>query len=233
MSAVADSSVDYEMPAADDLPATEFPYRSISRTAILALVLGLLSSLALAFVSLTVLAIVGLVLGISSWRNIRRFPEELTGSGLAMTGAVLSGLFLVGAVAWHTYDYLTEVPEGYQRVAFYELQPNPENRGEIIPKQAIELSGEKVFIKGYVHPGVASMGKVKHFVLVPDMGTCCFGGQPKRNTDMIEVVIEDGEGIRYSTRQRKLSGTFLVGQPRNSVGGLHSVMYAMEADKAK
>lgn len=231
MSAVAES-VEYEEPVAQDLAATEFPYRSINRTAVLALVLGLLSSLALAFLPLTVLPIVGLVLGISSWRTIRRFPEEFTGKGFAAAGALLSGLFLVSGVAWHTYDYLTEVPEGYHRVAFYELQPNPENRGEIIPKEALQLSGSKVFIKGYVHPGVASMGKVKHFVLVPDMGTCCFGGQPKRNTDMIEVVIPEGEGIRYNTRLRKLAGTFLVGQPRN-VGELHSVMYAMQADKAK
>jgi hypothetical protein len=76
------------------------------------------------------------------------------------------------------------------------------------------------------------MGKVKHFVLVPDMGTCCFGGQPKRNTDMIEVMVKEGEGIRYNTRVRKLAGTFLVDQPRN-VGELHGVMYAMQADQAK
>ena len=95
------------------------------------------------------------------------------------------------------------------------------------------LQGKKVFVKGYVHPGVASMGKVKHFVLVPDMGTCCFGGQPKRNTDMIEVVVGTGEGIRYSTRLRKIAGTFLVDRPRESVGGLHSVMYAMEAERAQ
>ena len=48
----------------------------------------------------------------------------------------------------------------------------------IAPK-AIELTGKPIFIKGYMHPGVASMGKVNHFILVPDMGTCCFGGQPK------------------------------------------------------
>ena len=232
MSAVAEPAVDYETAPQDAAGESEFPYRSVSRTAVLALVLGLLSGLSLWFVSLTVLAVVGLVLGISSFRAIRRFPEELTGSGMAITGAVLSAVFLVAAVSWHTYDYLTEVPDGYTRVAFYELQPNPENQGEIVPKLAQEISGKKVFIKGYVHPGVASNGKVKHFVLVPDMGTCCFGGQPKRSTDMIEVVLNEGEGIRYNTRLRKLAGTFYLGPPRNSVG-LQNVMYAMEAQQAQ
>jgi len=205
------------------------PYRSISRSAIISAVLAVLSLLALISPALLVLPVVGLVLGLSALSAIRRFPLEYTGRGLAIAGTVLCGAIAVGGTAMHTYVYLTEVPEGYQRISFADLQPEP-GRPEPIPDGAVELSGDKVFIKGYMHPGVASSGKVNHFILVPDMGTCCFGGQPKA-TDMIEVVVEDDAyRVAYATRRMKLTGTFAVHPPRQSLG-LTDVWYQLRADK--
>lgn len=210
------------------------PYRAISRSAIVAAILGVFSLLGLAFSSLLLLAIVGIVLGLTALSTIRRYPNEYTGTRLAIFGIVLSAVTFVGGSALHTYVYLTEMPDWAKvRLTFAELQPDKDHPELPISPEAVELSGEDVFIKGYMHPGVASMGKVKHFILVPDMGTCCFGGQPKM-TDMIEVaIVGDARPIAYSTRTVKLAGKFSVnpyGQPRL---GLNNVCYQLEARYVK
>lgn len=204
------------------------PYRSLSRSAVLSVVLGVVSLLAFFAPPLLALAIVGLVLGLTALSAIKRFPMEYSGRGLALTGTALCGVILVTGGAWHTYVYQTEVRDGYERISFATLQPEP-GRPELVPDEAVNLNGKQVFIKGYMHPGVASSGKVDHFILVPDMGTCCFGGQPKA-TDMIEVVIpDDAYRVSYAPRRIKLHGTFGVSPPRNSLG-LKDVLYHLQAD---
>jgi hypothetical protein len=208
------------------------PYRSVSRSAIVSVVLGVLSLLSLFSPALLLLPVVGFVLGLTALSAIRRFPLEYTGRGLALAGTVLCGLVAVGSTAKHVHEYLTEVSDGYSRISFADLQPEP-GRPEPIPPQAIDLHGKPVFIKGYMHPGVASSGKVNHFILVPDMGTCCFGGQPK-GTDMIEVVIpDDAYRIAYAPRRIKLEGTFAVTPRPTESLGLTDVWYHMKADRVK
>jgi hypothetical protein len=205
---VATELPSYAPPEAADLAQ----YRSLSRAAILSLVLGVASIAGLAFPSLLVLPLVGLVLGLVGLSTIRRYSTEYTGVKIAAAGIALSGCLFVGGASWHTYDYLTEVPEGYIRTGFWELQPDPDRPELPVSPKSLELSGKNVFIKGYIHPGVASNGKVDRFILVPDMGTCCFGGDPKA-TDMIEVHIPDpGQRLAYSRTRIKLAGKFEVSQ---------------------
>jgi hypothetical protein len=215
-------------------------YRTFSRSALLALILSVVSLLAFFVSWLLVLPIVSLVLGLTALSTIRRYPEEYTGAGAAMTAIGLStGAFLLAATL-HAVEYATEVPEGYARISFSELQPNMKepaslirNLDAILPKRAGELNGQPVFIKGYMHPGVATNGKVDHFILVPDLGTCCFGGQPKA-TDMIEVKIKpEASRVKYSTRTIKLAGKFVLADRSSDFGDLHSVVYHLEADMAK
>jgi hypothetical protein len=125
---------------------------------------------------------------------------------------------------------MTEMPDWAEaRVSFADLQPDRNHPELPISPQAIELNGKDIFIKGYMHPGVASMGKVKHFILVPDMGTCCFGGQPKM-TDMVEVaIVGDAPAIPYSTRTVKLAGKFSVHPYGQQRLGLNNVCYQLEA----
>ncbi len=187
-------------------------YRSVSRAAIVSLVLGVASIAGLAFSSLLVLPLVGLVLGLVGLSTIRRYPAEYTGTRTAGLGIALCSVFFVAGTSWHTYDYLTEVPEGHIRTSFWELQPDPDRPELPVSPQSLDLKGQKVFIKGYIHPGVASRGKVDRFILVPDMGTCCFGGDPKA-TDMIEVYIPDpSQRLAYSRTRVKLAGTFEVSE---------------------
>ena len=215
-------------------------YRTISRSAVIALILALVSLLAFFVSWLLVLPVVSVVLGLTALSTIRRYPEEYTGTGAALAAVGIStGTFLLAAT-WHAIDYSTEVPEGYARISFSELQPDRKdphslirNRDSILPRRAAELSGQQVFIKGYMHPSVETTGKVDHFILVPDMGTCCFGGQPKA-TDMIEVKIKpDVSRVKYSTRTIKLAGRFVLAEQSSEFGKLHSVVYHLEADIAK
>lgn len=248
MSAVSDmSDMSYS-----STEGTEFQtYRAISRSAVIAAVLAVLASLVFVFAFVSVFSRVGdavplgtvasliggigFVLGLTAVFTIRRYPAEYTGLRLAYVAVLASFVALVGGASAATYTYATEVPEGYTRLGFYDLQPDPEFPELPIPPKAIESSGKRVFIKGYMHPGVAggATAKVNHFILVPDMGTCCFGGQPKP-TDMIEVHIPPSQsGVAYSTRTLKLAGTFTVNRYPTDSLGLNNVWYYLEVDQVR
>ncbi len=201
-------------------------YRVVSKTAVLSLSFAVLSIAAFVSPGMAFLPLAGVVFGVLSLRAFRQYPDELTGKIPAVLGTVTSGLLLVGSIGLHTYIFLTEVPEGFERQSFHELQPDKEHPEMPIPPKALELHGKRVFIKGYVHPGVAQMGPVDHFLLVPDMGTCCFGGQPKL-TDMIEVKLTKGQTLAYSMRKRALAGTFQVDPTISAPDGSQGPCYRL------
>ena len=206
-------------------------YRVLSVSAVSSLVLALVSLPALLFVRLAIVPLVGLILGLRALRQIRQRPEELTGKGVALAGTLLSLAVFVGSVSLATLNYVTEVPEGYQRISFVDLQPVRERPDIPVSPASLDLNGQRVFVKGYVYPDDTG-GDLQRFVLVPDMGTCCFGGQPKL-TDMIEVTLKDPLRIRYSVMRRKLAGVLKVDTEKKPVSGLDGVYYQLEADYVK
>jgi len=226
------------------------PYRAISRSAIISAVMAAirmpLVALALyatasRYGDAVTLGLIGslfaaaaIVLGLAALWTIRRYPSEYTGGRLARTGLVGGVVLLVAALPVSVYTYATEVPAGYTRVWFDELKRLDEDQpGLPVSPRSLELSGQKIFIKGYMHPSVASTGRVKHFILVSDFGTCCFGGQPKP-THMIEVHFPDKiQGVAYSTRTLKLAGTFLLADRPIQSLGLSGVWYHMEVDQVR
>jgi hypothetical protein len=243
------------MSAATDYPSASArdpelaPYRAISRSAVVSLGLALIS-LPLVVIAVysaifrygdavplgslgAALGLFAFILGWAGLSTIRRYPSEYTGRRLAWIGLLGGVVLLVVGVSVSSYTYATEVPDGYARVGFWELQPDPEHPELPISPKAIELSGKQIFIKGYMHPGVASMGRVDHFILVNDFGTCCFGGQPKP-THMIEVFVPDGaQRVAYSTRRLKIAGTFVVtDRPMQSLG-LNGVWFHLKLDKVQ
>ena len=220
-----------EIPAASE--SRQFvPYRSVSKTAIISFVLAFLSLASLLTPMFIALPLAGLLFGLAGLINIRRFPNELTGRFLAISGMVICTLWIAGAASAHTYTYVTEVPDGYERMSFWDLKPE-KGADDIIPASARSLDGKRVFVKGYVHPGVASQGDIREFILVGDMGTCCFGGQPKL-TDMISVRLKRPLHIHYSQRIRRLAGTLRVStEVKEVAGGLSGGIYELEADYLK
>ena len=220
-------------------------YRTVSKSAIVAAMLALPAVLCAVYSIGTQLGLeampvvlplplVGVTLSIIALSAIRRYPNEYVGKPVAQLAMLVHVSVLAVSIPVHTYIQATEVPEGYQPINFSQLQPDPEKGEVIVPRTAFDLTGKRVFIKGYIHPGVASSGKVDHFILVRDFGTCCFGGTPQP-THMMEVKIANtAPRVQYSTRLVRLAGTFAISPPRSATGlDMQGVIYYLEADYVK
>ena len=204
-------------------------YRELCKFAVFAAIFAIMALLGLMISVLSVFGVAAVILGLYSIARIRRNPSELTGIIAAYFGVAFGSVVFVASVALHVFIYMTEVPEGYARVTFAQLQPDKEHPELPISPLSLELDGQQIFIKGYVHPGVSGQRNVRSFVLVRDMGTCCFGGQPEL-TDMIEVTLREPLSIRYSTRRRKLGGVLTVSEDRKKIGGIDGGYYKLDAD---
>ena len=143
-----------------------------------------------------------------------------------MVGIVAALLFGSTGMARQYYEYATEVPEGYARISYAELQPPEGERTDMVPSDAMALDGKKVFIKGYVYPGQKMQG-ITQFLLVRDQGTCCFGGNPKI-TDRIQVALGDPHGFAFSNGVFKVAGTFHVTPPSRAVDAGGAVFYHLD-----
>ncbi|MEO1524284.1 MAG: hypothetical protein AAFX06_02560 [Planctomycetota bacterium] len=210
----------------------EFPYRALSRSAICSLILCAMAVFGLIppFEIALALALLGLIAGLVSLRTIRRYPNEFSGLGLAKFTVTANVLLLAGGLGLHSYIYITEVPPGHVRVPFFKLRFKAE------PDQptadALAMNGEDVFVRGYIHPASGG-GMLRQFILVGDLGTCCFGGQPK-SSEMIEVTLTDGQTIKGGMTRRKLAGKFTVNNvARKQTDFDNPVFYRLKASMAK
>jgi len=211
-------------PRVDGLPEGE--YRALSSSAVVSVLAGVASLTTMLDWVLGLVPAIGILMGLRALWQIRSNPEELTGTKVAAVGIALCALFWAGGWGWLAYDYYTEVPPGHLRISYAELQPDAAT-GAPIPSTAKQLDGQKIFIKGYVYPGPQKAG-IKHFILVRDNGTCCFGGPEPKLNDMIEVKLTEPLSIEYSARVFKLAGTFHVNaSDLDSVG---KVLYQLDAD---
>lgn len=210
-----------------------FPYRALSRGAIASIIFAVvaLPGLVPVFSPLLALAPLGMVAAVIGLRSIRRYPQEFSGAALARFGLLANAVVFFGGVGLHSYIYLTEVPEGYTRVAFYELQ-SPTGSPSGPTDKAIAIDGESIFLKGYIHPSSGS-GMLRQFILVPDLGTCCFGGQPDSN-DMIEVTLSGGQTAKAGLIKKKLAGTFRLNRAPVEITDFDNpVYYQLRVDQIR
>ncbi len=220
-------------------------YRSLSSWAVGCLVLSLVGLALFAllgpdgFVLYAPILIAGVLFGAMGLYRVRRHGFELTGEKVARVGLVLNTtIFLVGGI-WAAVVYLTEVPEGYDRISFYTLDSEGASASSPISAEVAKYDGKPVFIKGYVHPGVNGLGNISRFVLVGDLSVCCFGGQPKP-WDMVEVDLKPGHELTYDMKRHRLWGTMSIDTtPHMAVGSTKEAMgdkqlqggfYHLEAD---
>lgn len=204
-------------------------YRAVSWSAVSALTLSIFSLLAFIFVTPLVLALAAVILGLYASWVVNRYRDELTGGLMAKLAIALGGFSLVVFGGLHWYTYLTEVPDGYSRISFRDLQPDDPR--SLLPASALALDGQQVFVKGYVLP--SDRGRhIKKFILVPDLGTCCFGGDPKI-TDMIEVTLLDHPGLSFSFRRQGLAGTFHVESRPTAAADGQGVIYRLDAEHVR
>jgi len=203
------------------------------RTAITGMVLllpGCIWTLGIIPMPILFLPLLGLILGILGQSSIRKYPEELIGKTAAGLGVTLGAALFIGGIACHALIYSTEVPEGYQRMLFDVLKAGS-GMPDFPPLTAQEMDGKRIFIKGYIYPGQKRHG-LTEFVLVPDLGTCCFGGSPKQ-THMVEVILQNGLTLNYSMTKRGLAGTLKVNPTLQPVANRPGVYYQLIADYAK
>jgi hypothetical protein len=203
-------------------------YRSLSLLAVATFGLAVLAMPALIMSWLLFFPLLGIIIGLFAIRSLRGRSQEMAGIGLAWAGLFLNITLLSVGAARASYVYATEVPDGYERVNFNELQPDSARPDLPVPPFAIGLDEQRVFVKGYVYPDERGT-QLKQFVLVPDLGTCCFGGQPKL-TDMIEITLADPLRTQYSRRKHKLGGILKVDTRIKPISGLEGVYYRLEAD---
>jgi hypothetical protein len=204
-------------------------YKALSSLAVVSFAAGLLSALTFLGWSLAAIPMVGIVAGVLALRQIRSSPEGYTGELFALVGTLLCGLLWMAGWSRLAYVHATEVPPGYERISYDDLQIDPAQPEALPPVRAAELDGKKVFIKGYVYqPTGGQTSGIKRFILVRDKGQCCFGGNPKI-TDMIEVKLTGDLEAEFNMQVRKLAGTFRIGAGQ-SMHGLTGALYHLDAD---
>lgn len=219
------------LPVSADL-AGEMDYQPMPLSAPVALFLGIAAFSGLMGLFGLGLAVVGILVSLGSWLQIKASKGQYSGSTLALVGGGLSGFFLVLGSYFMISDYRAELPPGYQRVNF----PNEiAEKGFLIVDGRRELHpdvkpfvDQPIFIKGYMWDSGATQGS---FILLKDNGKCCFGGSPAPN-DMIEVRVEKGMTVTYISGLVAVAGTFRANPdalPNEPV----YVMEAQHVDRAK
>jgi hypothetical protein len=214
-------------------------YRAMSSGAVVGLVLGLLSALMLgaaanslgAALVVAPVPILGIVISLRALAQIRRLPEDYTGSGLAKFGLSLSAFFLVSGLGAAAYVYATEVPDGYERISFLSMKPGEleERAGTLIPENIQRLDGERVFIKGYMRPP-AQRSNLSAFLLVRDNQQCCFGPLADvKYFDQMRVELARPLKAEYSTGVYRVGGRLKI-HPENAAPGNPQPVYTLVAD---
>jgi hypothetical protein len=224
----------------------EFEYRPMSTGAIASLVFGALSTM-IFFAGrdgfqnallLTPLPLIGIAVGLRAMSAMRANPDQFTGGSMAKIGVALSAIALVGGLGFSGYVYATEVPDGYARTSFFELQPDEIDLrgGHAIPPDIAALDGKKVFIKGYIRPDSTNNGysqNISQFLLVRDSANCCFGDlSTVKYFDQMLVQMTGKKRVDYSPGLFRMGGTLRV-FPQNAQDMAQGPAFVLEADYAK
>ena len=88
-----------------------------------------------------------------------------------------------------------------------------QEKGGNIPKDVVELSGSKVRLTGFMIP-LDQADKIKQFVLVPDLFSCCFG-QPPQVQHSIIVGCPEGKAVSYYPEQITVEGRLKVEEKKD------------------
>lgn len=222
MSAIANHSTEAVAPEAEQ-------YQALSSLAVASLAFGVFSLLALLDWSLGVVPVVGVLFGLRALSRIRRYPDEFTGALLAKAGIALSVVFLLSGWARLSYVRATEVPDGYERLSFSDLQIDKSSLR--LSTSQLALDGKGVYIKGYIRSvGLPSRRDIKEFLLVRDNNTCCFGATLPNVGDMIHVKMGDLPPLDYRTSVVRMAGSLRV-TPDSARQG--QAVYHLDAEYCK
>jgi hypothetical protein len=209
-------------------PTADSPYRSLSGLSVASLILGILSVLVFVDWLLAILPATAIVLALLALRQIRSQGSDWVGVGLARSGAALALVFWILGYGWLLLAQAKEIPYGYTAVSYYDLQADPEVRGQWVPPFAQSLDGKKVFVKGYMYPS-RQQSSLKRFVVSRDNGTCPYCLPNPRPTDLIQVELTGDLRINYTDRMLHIGGLLHV-QPEPKPGQPPAAAYRLVAD---
>jgi len=88
-----------------------------------------------------------------------------------------------------------------------------QEKGGNIPKDVQALTGTTVRLTGFMIP-LDQADKIKQFVLVPDLFSCCFG-QPPQVQHSIIVSCPDGKAVSYYPEQIQVEGKLNVQEKKD------------------
>jgi Domain of unknown function (DUF4190) len=136
-------------PIENELPT----YRAISTQAVFSVVCGVLALLSVANSYFFLFAVLAVILGISADRSIKRYPDMLTGSGLAKTGVAMGLIFGLGIYTITTVQgvihrrdaeifakYYADVLKNQRMAELLWLELPPSQRKSVSPEEALEKS---------------------------------------------------------------------------------------------
>ncbi|MEX0613488.1 MAG: hypothetical protein WD229_15325, partial [Pirellulales bacterium] len=153
----------------------------------------------------------------------------------ASSGLILSLTFLLGGLAYGSYVYATEVPDGYARISFNAMKPDAlqERGGMVVPPEIAALDGKKVFIKGYIRPDSIKVSRgIDRFLLVRDNNQCCFGDlSTVKYHDQVLVEMAGSRRLDFSDGILRMGGVLKV-EPRNAARGPLAPVFSLRADYA-
>ncbi len=224
------SSLGLELPQGGYLEE-EFSYRPVPVLVSISAGLVILGLSSFLTEWMLVLPLLGMFAALMAMRKIRNSEGAYSGAGACKAMMVCASLIIVGAGSLHAMAYITEVPEGYQRVSFasdISAHGMKVVEGKVeLPEAVQKLQNQPIFIKGYMYPSKQTAGITK-FLLCKDSGDCCFGGAPKP-TDMILISIPKEKAVDFSPGLKAVAGTFTLANGAEADG--QSPVYQLNADQ--
>ncbi len=159
------------------------------------------------------LPLAAIYFGRKALRQIQRLPEEYTGRRLAKIGIGLGAGLGIALSGWLIFG-ASEVPHGYKLLDWADLEPDPNNKHELVPSAALELGDPnkktKVYVRGYIVPG-RRQTRLTEFSICRTSDQCRFAlKQGYRPTDLIHIVLTGDRTINYTTYQIGVGGFFLA-----------------------
>jgi hypothetical protein len=149
--------------------------------------------------------------------------------GLLTTAWLLTGLVLA--------SYAHAADTSFKDITFDDIKLELEKdekfiRDKHLTEKVDKLQGQKIRIRGWIHPSVFTQTGIKQFVLVRDNQECCFGPGAALH-DCIFVQMEEGTSTDFTTRPIAVEGVFKVEEIPGGPKGRQLAIYGMKAVTAK
>ncbi len=194
-------------------PAAAPPhYRAVSLWAVLSIV-SAIATLATFFSPwFAFFALASLYFGYKALDQIKRIPEEYTGTSLAKVGMWAAAIIGIPLLGWSLF-FRSEVPHGYQQLDYFILEPDVNSKSRV-PNAAQELSNNKtkVYVRGYMLPPPRGQwtGLTK-FSICRNSDMCKFammnGSRPE---DQIHIELTGDRTMKYTSGEIGIGGYFSV-----------------------